>query len=135
VVARIQGILVLSNIPVAREVTMNTYYLIGGALAALIVFVTINKTIKRRKAMDKIAEGAIVIDVRTPGEFAGGHYKGAINIPVDSLQKNITKVGPKDKPVIVYCASGARSSAAAGILKRSGFTNVLNAGRISNMPG
>jgi phage shock protein E len=114
---------------------MNTYYFIDGAVAALIVFVTISKIIKKNKTLKKIAEGAIVIDVRTPGEFAGGHYKGAINIPVDLLQKNIAKVGSKDKPVIVYCASGSRSSAAAGILKRSGFTNVFNVGGISNMPG
>ena len=85
--------------------------------------------------MEKIAEEAVVIDVRTVGEFSVSHYKGAINIPVDSLQKNISKIGPKDKPVVVYCASGARSLAAAGILKRAGFTNVLNAGGISNMPG
>jgi phage shock protein E len=114
---------------------MNNLFLFGGIVAAFIVYITINKIIKKRKAMIKIAEGAIVIDVRTSGEFAGGHYKGAINIPVDSLERNISKVGSKNKPVIVYCASGARSSAAAGILKRAGFSDVFNAGGMSNMPG
>jgi len=81
-----------------------------------------------------IAEGAVVVDVRTAGEYGGHHYYGAINIPVDTLAIKLSKVGAKDKPVVVYCASGGRSAAAAGILRRAGFSRVVNGGGLSNMP-
>ena len=70
---------------------------------------------------------------RTAGEYAGGHYSGAVNIPVDAISGKLAKIGPKDKPVIVYCASGSRSAAAAGALKAAGYTNVVNAGGISTI--
>lgn len=74
-----------------------------------------------------IDTGAQIIDVRTPGEFAGGHIKGSVNIPLDTLQQNLKKI-KKDKPVITCCASGMRSAAAKGILKSNGFTDVVNGG-------
>lgn len=83
---------------------------------------------------DKIASGAAVIDVRTPDEFEDGHYEGAKNIPVNAIEKRIAEVGPKDKPVIVYCASGSRSAMAQAILKSRGFTDVTNAGGLEDMP-
>lgn len=83
---------------------------------------------------DKIAAGATVIDVRTAEEYDEVRYPGAINIPVDSLARKLGSVGPKDKPVIVYCESGGRSSVAAAILKANGFTDVTNAGGIRSMP-
>lgn len=83
---------------------------------------------------DKIAAGATILDVRTAEEYGEVRYPGAINIPVDALPKRLDSVGPKDKPVIVYCASGGRSSLAATILKRAGFTDVTNAGGIGSMP-
>ncbi len=82
----------------------------------------------------KIAEGAVVIDVRSPGEFSGGHYPGARNIPVDQLASQADSVGKKDKPVIVYCASGMRSARAKQILESAGFQDVTNAGGFSDMP-
>jgi phage shock protein E len=73
-------------------------------------------------------EGAIIIDVRTSGEFSTGHIKGSINIPVDKLAQNLSKLKAKNKPVITCCASGARSASAKGILKSNGFANVFNGG-------
>ena len=70
--------------------------------------------------------GAQIIDVRTKGEFDGGHIKGSLNIPLQSLQQNMGKL-KKDKPVITCCASGMRSASARGILKSSGF-EVYNGG-------
>ncbi|RVU27024.1 rhodanese-like domain-containing protein [Sandaracinomonas limnophila] len=64
--------------------------------------------------------GAQIIDVRTPSEFAGGHLKGAINLPLQTLGNNLSKI-KKDKPVITCCASGMRSSAAKRLLKSNGF--------------
>jgi len=60
-----------------------------------------------------INTGAAVIDVRTPDEFTDVHYQGARNIPVNLLQSRLAEVGAGDKPVVVYCASDARSAMAA----------------------
>ncbi|MGC4114684.1 MAG: rhodanese-like domain-containing protein [Myxococcales bacterium] len=75
--------------------------------------------------------GARLLDVRTPGEFAAGHIDGALNIPVQELSGSLKKVGPKDKPVVVYCASGARSAMAAQTLKANGWQTVRNLGAMS----
>ena len=70
---------------------------------------------------------AIVLDVRSPSEFSSGHVTGAINIPVQSLQKDsIEAIVKKERPILVYCRSGARASAAVQTLKGWGFTNVYN---------
>jgi len=84
--------------------------------------------------LTKIQAGAAIIDVRSPDEFAGGSYPGAKNIPVNSLPSRWAEVGPKDKPVVVYCASGGRSAVAQKILKTNGFTDVTNAGGLDDMP-
>ncbi|MEQ1566877.1 MAG: rhodanese-like domain-containing protein [Myxococcota bacterium] len=81
-----------------------------------------------------LGRGAVVLDVRTPEEYAGGHVKGAKNIAVQVLAQRLGEVGPKDKPVIVYCRSGARSAAAANMLKAAGYTEVLDVGPMSAWP-
>jgi phage shock protein E len=73
-----------------------------------------------------VANGASIIDVRTPGEFAGGHIKGSVNIPLQQLEKNISKIN-KSKPVITCCASGMRSGSAKSLLKAKGY-DVHNGG-------
>ncbi|MCB9252866.1 MAG: rhodanese-like domain-containing protein [Flavobacteriales bacterium] len=75
-----------------------------------------------------ISNGAIIVDVRTPGEFSGGHIKGSQNIPLDSLNRNLKKLKDKDKAIITCCASGMRSASAKAILKSNGYTNVHNGG-------
>ena len=82
----------------------------------------------------KIQAGAAIIDVRSPDEFADGAYQGAKNIPVNSLLARLTEVGPKDKPIVVYCASGGRSSVAQAMLQANGFADVTNAGGLDDMP-
>jgi len=74
-----------------------------------------------------IKNGAQIIDVRSKGEFQGGHLKNSINIPLDTLEINLSKL-KKDKPVITCCASGMRSASAKSILKSNGFTEVHNGG-------
>jgi phage shock protein E len=73
-----------------------------------------------------VKEGAMIIDVRTPAEFKGGHVKGAVNIPLQSLQANFSKI-PKNKTLITCCASGMRSGSAKSLLKAAGYT-VYNGG-------
>lgn len=75
-----------------------------------------------------VKAGAAIIDVRTKGEYAGGHIRGSVNIPLDRLQANISKLKDKSKPIITCCASGMRSASAKGVLKSNGFTNVYNGG-------
>lgn len=83
---------------------------------------------------DKIKAGARVVDVRTPEEFIDGHHELAINIPVGQLATRLEELGAKTDPLVLYCASGARSAAAARLLKLSGFVDVLNAGGLADMP-
>jgi rhodanese-related sulfurtransferase len=79
-----------------------------------------------------VAKGAIILDVRTKGEYQGGHVKGSINIPLNVLNGNLSKL-KKDKPVITCCASGMRSASAKGILKSNGFAEVHNGGSWMNL--
>jgi len=81
-----------------------------------------------------IKNGALVIDTRTSGEFAGGHIEGAINIPYDMIANVIGKYETdKSKPIIVYCHSGARSAAAKKSLMAAGYTNVVNGGSLHHV--
>ncbi len=74
-----------------------------------------------------IDKGAFLVDVRTPGEFAAGHVKGSVNIPLDNLLRQITQFQNKES-VIVFCRSGNRSRAAKSILENNGIKNVINGG-------
>jgi len=71
----------------------------------------------------------ILIDVRTPEEFAGGHIPGAVNISVEQLAQRLSEI-PKDKPVVLYCRSGNRSNQAAQILERAGYSQIYDLGGI-----
>lgn len=79
------------------------------------------------KLSEVIKNGAILVDVRSQGEFASGNVKGSINIPLDKLSIQLGKL-KKDKTIVVFCASGIRSSQAKSILNRNGFENVINGG-------
>jgi rhodanese-related sulfurtransferase len=81
---------------------------------------------------DLVKQGAIILDVRSKGEFQGGHIKGSINIPVDTLNNNLNKL-KKDNPIITCCASGMRSASAKRILKSNGFTEVHSGGGWSSL--
>ena len=81
----------------------------------------------------KLESGAIIVDVRTPEEFRDGAYPGARNIPLSDLGRRLGEI-PKDKPVVLYCASGARSSSAARVMKQAGYSDVINAGGLADMP-
>lgn len=78
---------------------------------------------------------AIVVDVRTAGEFSRGHINGALNIPVDVIANppNITKLKSYKKDIVLCCASGGRSASAASVLKSLGMENVHDAGSWVNL--
>ena len=83
---------------------------------------------------EKVAAGARIIDVRTPAEFSDGAYPGAVNIPLAVLPARAHELEPKSAPIVLYCASGARSGVGARILKQAGFADVVNAGGLDDMP-
>lgn len=76
---------------------------------------------------ETIKSGAFLVDVRTPAEFAPGSVRGAVNIPLDSIQSQLAKFRDK-KSIVVFCRSGARSGQAKSILERNGIQNVVNGG-------
>ena len=74
-----------------------------------------------------IEQGAFLVDVREPGEFAGGSAKGAINIPLGSIASYFDLLREKEN-IVVFCRSGNRSGQAKTILDQKGFKNVINGG-------
>ncbi len=106
-------------------------------LAVVVVLVIRRVAGGRRVSPDvvlqKIKAGATVVDVRTPGEYQAGAYPGAVNIPVQELDRRVGELR-KDRPVVVYCASGMRSASAERLLRARGFTDVVNGGGLGQMP-
>ena len=97
------------------------------------------ETIKNLFAKEKsdyaqlVKDGAIILDVRSPGDFAQGHIKGSVNISVNHLGKNLHQLKDKNKPIITCCASGARSATAKDILNSNGYIAVYNGGGWSSL--
>jgi rhodanese-related sulfurtransferase len=83
------------------------------------------------RAKELVKGGAKLVDVRSPGEFSSGHLPGALNVPLQEVGARADRIGPKDAPVVVYCASGTRSAMARSTLTRMGFKRVFNLGAIS----
>lgn len=82
---------------------------------------------KKVDLQEVISGGAVIVDVRSKGEYQSGHLKNSINIPVANLEQNLKKL-KKDKAIITCCASGARSASARRILKANGYDKVYNGG-------
>lgn len=77
--------------------------------------------------------GGVLLDVRTPQEYAAGRIEGADNVPLQSIQSGTLPAVAKDKPVYVYCQSGNRSAQAAALLKKAGYINVIDLGAMSDV--
>ena len=75
----------------------------------------------------------LVVDVRTSQEFRQGAVPGAINIPLDDLQRRVSELGSPNREITLYCASGARSAYGQRLLLQLGFTNVKNGGGVMQM--
>lgn len=85
-----------------------------------------NKIIK-----DFTTRSAVIVDVRTKGEFSGGAIPGSKNIPLQEIAKRANEIKKWNKPVILCCASGMRSGSATGILKSEGIEAVNGGGWVS----
>ena len=78
----------------------------------------------------------IILDVRTPEEFADKHIPGAINIPNETINtEEIPELPDKDHLILVYCRSGNRSKQASEKLAALGYTNIVEFGGINDWPG
>lgn len=100
----------------------------GGTIEAVEFQAASYREVSAKEAAPLIANlKPVIVDVRTPGEFAGGHIEGAILIPVQEFQRRLGELAPsKQVPVFVYCRSGNRSTVAAKLMVDSGFANVIN---------
>ena len=78
--------------------------------------------------------GAVLLDVRTAEEYAGGHIPGSGNVPLGKLE-GVDQIAKKDTPLFVYCYSGARSASAAAELEGNGYESVRNIGGIAGWRG
>ncbi|MFI4891088.1 MAG: rhodanese-like domain-containing protein [Steroidobacterales bacterium] len=108
-------------------------YAVLGLLAALVLRRVLGAASARRRIPGLLREGAVIIDVRSPGEFSAGHAAGSRNIPLDDLERSAKDLDPK-RWIIVCCASGTRSGMARRWLLSHGFPHVLNGGSWRNLP-
>ncbi|AZN37747.1 rhodanese-like domain-containing protein [Iodobacter ciconiae] len=78
---------------------------------------------------------AVIIDVRTPAEFAAGHIDGAINIPHEQITEGIQSIGAatKESPILIYCYSGRRAAIAVTALEQLGFQQLYNGGGMTEL--
>lgn len=81
------------------------------------------------------APGAVLLDVRTPEEYAGGHIKGSRNLPLQNIVNVEDVLEDKSVPVYLYCQSGARSRRAAAFMEKIGYTDVHNIGGLAGYQG
>lgn len=91
-----------------------------------------------RAARELIANGAVVIDVRTAEEYANEHLSRAINIPVQELLDRIAEIetlvaGDRTRPIVVYCAAGSRAAKAKAQLEAAGYFHVVNGGGLGDL--
>jgi phage shock protein E len=85
------------------------------------------------KCWQLIEQGATVIDVRSPQEFAGGHLANAINVPLDTLAAWVAHIDNPQQVCLLYCGVGIRAQKGCDILTASGLTSVVNAGALKDL--
>jgi rhodanese-related sulfurtransferase len=99
------------------------------SLFVLLVLLKRSGRVSSRAAAEYLRSGALVMDVRSAGEFTAGHLPGAVNLPLSEIETAINrKVKSKDQVLLLYCQSGARSSEARRKLLAMGFENAFNMG-------
>lgn len=100
-------------------------------LAAGVLYIKLSAVrVPADDARKLVADGALLLDVRTEGEYSGGGIEGSVNIPIQELAGRMDELGAKDQPIVVYCQSGGRSAMAKRMLEGNGFTAVHDLGSI-----
>ncbi len=108
-------------------------YGLMGLVSAIVLKRVLITVSAKRKIPGLLEEGAVIIDVRSPGEFSSGNAAGSRNIPLGDLERGTKDLDP-NRWIIVCCASGSRSGIARRWLLRHGFPHVLNCGSWRNLP-
>lgn len=108
--------------------TLNLFkHLLGAALLAVLVACSEAPGVDVQQGAALQSQGALLVDVREPDEYAQGHAPGATLIPLGQLEKRLTELAAhKDKPIALICRSGNRSGSAYKILEKAGFTGAVN---------
>lgn len=102
-------------------------------IATLLYLPCLAEEISAELGKEKVKNGAILVDVRSPEEYAEGHVEGAKNIPIDSLPGSLSKFGEnKDQEIVLYCRSGRRSGMVEKILEKNGYKFVYNSGGLAD---
>ncbi|CAB1055406.1 hypothetical protein D1BOALGB6SA_139 [Olavius sp. associated proteobacterium Delta 1] len=122
----------LAEAPYFKMKTPGTYAFtladIAGNLTVINFRQTSYREVSSREAADLIqTEQPIILDVRTPGEYKRGHLNNSVLIPVQEIQNRYRELGTnKDREILIYCATGNRSTVASKILIDSGFKHIVN---------
>jgi rhodanese-related sulfurtransferase len=101
------------------------------AIAGLYYWFTMAGKTPSSEARRLVADGAKLVDVRTPVEFSAGHVPGALNLPLGDLESRLGELGDRKAPLVLYCRSGARSGQAKRLLESKGFQRVHDVGAMS----
>lgn len=99
--------------------------------AVIVIFMILKRMgqVSPKEALAHLKNGAMVVDVRSRGEFSSGHLAKAVNIPLDEIETLLpSRVRDKQQVLLLHCLSGTRSGMAKGKLKRLGYQNVFNLG-------
>lgn len=122
VIVSLMGLIIFSNV-VAITLTSERLYANGKNMKTQIDVKNISA--KQAKELIDNEKDVFILDVRTKEEYRESHIKGSHLIPIQGLERNINKI-PKDKKVVVHCASGKRSAPACEILKDKGLKELYN---------
>jgi len=106
-------------------------YLLPAAVVAFLAWRFYSFHAVKRRLPELLKQGAVIVDVRSPGEFAAGAGKNSVNIPLSELTGKVS-TWDRGRIIVVCCASGTRSAMAVGLLKGMGFKTVINAGPWTN---
>ena len=106
-----------------------TVWIIVAAVFAAVFALKRMSFVSADKARGLLRQGAVLVDVRNPGEFSSGHVTGAINVPLGNLSNEAgRRFRDKNQLLLLHCLSGTRSGIARGHLKKLGYNNVFNLG-------
>lgn len=111
--------------------SMSIVFVVAVALIAVYFLFLRGGDVSGAQARQLVQAGARLVDVRTPAEFAAGHIDGAVNIPLQDLQRRMSELAPRERPIVLYCRSGNRSGRASHLLKGAGYAAVHDLGSIS----
>jgi len=115
--------------PITSSPTMSVIW--GAVMGGLLFSMFPKKKNEKLDLHELLNNGALLLDVRTRGEYSAGNVKGSKNIPLDELAQSLSQLD-KTQVIITVCASGMRSSRAINLLKQNGFTNCHNGGSWMN---